>query len=362
MNFSYKELAIYGVLAIIIVLVVSTYASGFFNPTSSVSVRLVSLNAQQPKYPYQISHFRVYINNTGKSAINNLVFGTYVNGLLLNKTLTLDLPAGTGIVYNFSYVYTGAGPYDFQSTADPGHLVNIENRSSATSSFSTNITAPSLPNVYTSVPNNNINQSQTFSINQYGIDEALFVATMFGNMRIFSNIVDSSSPIVYSIFSDLSPYMITSQGAYTSYKNGSTSYVAWTQGVANLSTVNTIIKSFGKTTQIIKINNNSVLYTGIGNSTSLCALYANGWTKLIEYSNAMVSSQTCLDLVANRYNATETTRFVSALKADPKIVHYTGNFIYANSSTIGSELCCCISWRPAKHFAAYLWRHVVESA
>lgn len=340
MKFTYKEIAVYAVIAIIIIIVVSALASGLLNPPISVSVKLQDLNGVQSQiYPYQIAHFRVIINNTGSSQIKSLIIGTYLNGQqILNNSKTVSLPPGTGTEFNITYIYRAPGTYQFEAIADPAHLLSLQNRTAASSSFSTLVLQPSIPNVYTSVPNTNITTSQTFSISTLGIDQALFIATQFSNQSIFNNMVDYKNKFILKVYEDLSQYIVSMNGAYTTYRNGSTSYVAWTQGLANVSIISSILSSYPLTRQMTQVNGKDLLYIKVSNTVSICTTYSGGWTQLIDYNNISGSSQTCESLVSTAYNASESTKFISALHSDQNLQHYVNRFVYANSTSIGTSL------------------------
>ncbi|MFI5412330.1 MAG: CARDB domain-containing protein [Candidatus Micrarchaeales archaeon] len=340
MKFTYKEIVVYAIIAIIIIVAVSTLASGLLNPTISVSVKIESLNGVPPQlYPYQVAQLRIIVNNTGKTPISNLVVGTYLNGQqLLNNSKTVSLPPGTNTEFNVTYIYRQPGAYEFEAIADPGHLLMLQNRSVATGAFSTYVSQPSLPNVYTSVPNGNITTSQTFSITTLGLDQSLFIATQFSNQTIFNNMVDSRNPMILRVFEDLSSYIVAMNGASTIYNNGSASYVAWTQGLANLSIVSSILSSFHLTEQTSQINGQEVLYIKLSNNTSMCSEYSGGWTKFIDYYNISGSSQNCMTLASTTYNSSESIKFINALHSDPNLQLYVNRFVYVNSTPLGTSL------------------------
>jgi hypothetical protein len=334
MSYTRQEIIIYAIIFIIIVAAVAIYASGLLsNQSVSVSVRLEQLNPSQVTYPYQLSKFRIYVNNTGNSQVKNLVLETYVNGVEL-QTFTVQLPPNTGTEINFSYdTYPVNGTYKFQAVADPGHLLDVQNRSTTSSSYSVYVSPPQVPDVYTSMPNSNISATQHFSFLQGGLAAALFLSSEYKNQGLFTATTDNNSKLLFSTFRDLlaSGTINATAGAYTTYKNSSVAYTAWIQGAANLSYVYAIASTFKLPEQNTTANGEKTLYVRINNETSFCAKYDRGWTKIFEYANASVSSQTCLNLASTNYNSTITSKTLDALTNDTALQGY----FYSNSTAIG---------------------------
>ncbi len=334
LNFSRKEIIVYAIIAIIIVVGVAVIASGVIHNSISVSVKLHQEGqVSYPIYPYQSAFLVAQINNTGNTQINNLVLETYVNGQELH-TYTVDLPPGTGVQVNITYPYPYSGAFQFQAVADPGHLLNVVNRSASSASLTYNVTAEQQPNVYLSIPNNNIRNTETFSLQSYGLDQALFISTQF-NTSYFNKMVDMNNTPTLRILEDLSAYINAVNGAYTIYDNSSSAYVAWIQGVVGPASMQTVISSFGLNTKAIA--NGAGFFTALSNTASLCAVYSNGWTKLVQYNNGSTPS-TCMSITNTTYAATQANVLVDSLKAYPSMSHYQGLFIYTNSTSTGSAL------------------------
>ena len=156
MKFSRDEIIVYAIIAIIVIAVVAYFASTLLSHTVSVSVRMAQVGTSPSSlYPYNVANLKATINNTGSASISGLVLVTYVNGQKLNS-YTVALPPKTSESVNITYVYPFNGTYQFEAVADPGHLVNIANRSAASASFTYKVNQPQVPNVYSSVPNSNI--------------------------------------------------------------------------------------------------------------------------------------------------------------------------------------------------------------
>ena len=207
MSYTRKEIIIYAAVFIIIAAAVAVYASGVLtNQGIAVSVRLRQLDANQTTYPYQISRFRIYINNTGTSLIKGLVLETYINGQEL-RTFTVQLPPKTNTEINFTYdAYPVNGIYQFQAVADPAHLLDVQNRSMASSSYSVTVAPPQVPDVYTSMPNSNVNTTEHFSFLQSGLAAALYLSSQYAGLGIFSQLTNNNSRILATAWNWYMPF------------------------------------------------------------------------------------------------------------------------------------------------------------
>jgi hypothetical protein len=339
-NFTSKEIIIYAVIAIVIIVGIVVVFSGTLNTGPiSVNVRIQQLNASQTLYPYQASQFQVYVNNTGGSSISDLVLATYVDDQQL-QTYTLNLPAHTGLVVNGSYIYPTNGTYQIEAIADPGHLLDVQNRNTTSSAFISTVVPPQVPNIYSSVPNGNINASQHFTLVPNGTVWSIYISENY-NAPQFNQMTNYNNPEVVGIYRDLvaSGLLYNIAGAYTSYTNGTTSYVSWLEGTANLSDIGVVLSSFGKTPVTTNINGNNVMHVALTNSTSLCAFYSTGWTKIVEFTNSSTDkNQNCISIVSNTYNSTEATKQSTLLAADQDLEFYQSNFVYVNSTPTGFSI------------------------
>jgi len=81
----YKELAIYAVIAVaVVVAVVFVVSSGLlsklFSSSYNVRVTLSQTGGSATVYPYQTSQFTINVTNNGNAAIQNLLVGFYLPG------------------------------------------------------------------------------------------------------------------------------------------------------------------------------------------------------------------------------------------------------------------------------------------
>lgn len=335
MSYTRQEVIIYAIIFIVIAAAVAIYASSVLsNQAISVSVKLVRLNATPTIYPYQLSKFRIYVNNTGISQISGLVIETYVNSGEL-QTFTVKLPPKTSTAINFSYdSYPVNGTYVFQAVADPGHLLNLPNRSTSSSSYSVTVSPPQVPDVYTSIPNVGVKATQHFSFLQTGLESALYLSSQFGGETLFNQLTNNNSKILTSMFKSFlaSRVINATVGAYAEYDDSSVAYTAWIQGAVNLSYVYAIASTFSAPEKNLTVNGVKTFYMKLSNKTSFCAKYDRGWTKLFEYTNSSQSpGQTCLSITSTTYNSTLTRITLAALTNDTVL----GEYYYRNSTPLG---------------------------
>ena len=332
-----KELGIYIAIIVIIAAAVAWLASNYLLQKSyALSVQFQQLSPQSSVYPYQIGNFRVLVNNTGGSAISSLIVAVYANNKLLHSYTISNLGGNSGVTLNVSYIYPTNGVIDFEAIADPSQVLPIQNRSSAKSSFMVNVSTPEIPNVYTSVPNGNIKSTESFSLLPEGLVQALFISTFF-NISQYRWLTGNNNATI-KLFETLAGSTVSVNGAYTVYNDSTASYVAWSQTIANQSQVYNALLGLNSPLRNVSVSGSAVTYAKLSAATSACEFYDRGWTKIIEFTNSTTNQRTCLSLVANTTNGTQTSAFVNALKANPSLARYQSIFKYLNSTSGGSAL------------------------
>ncbi len=339
MNISIKEIAIYAVIAIIVVAGVLIYFTYFSNPSVDLRISLAQKGvAASTLYPYQQVTYTVTANNTGSSQINNLYVAVYVNNQQqssYSKNI-IPLPKGTAAEYNITLIFSTNGTYNVQAVADPAKLLNIQNRSAAQSSVSVNVAPPQTPEVYTSIPNANITATQSFTLQKSALIPLLYIATGY-NGTPMRNALGFGDILTTRIFENMLPsdvYIGKVNGAYAEYANGQRAYTAWIQGTINDTLLNTIVSSFGSQPAQFSSGSAPAYYSRINSTASLCYYYEQGWTKLIEFNNAsLAGSSSCKSIASQRFNASENEKFVSALKNNTAVSEFTSAITYQNFTT-----------------------------
>ncbi len=330
------EIGVYAVVIIAVALAVAFAVSSFLPKSYGVSVQFQQLSQQTVTYPYQIGNFRVLVNNTGSSEIPSIVVVTYLNNKQLHSYTISNLGSHNLVVLNLSYIYPANGTYSFQAVADPSDILPIQDRASASSGFTVNVSAPETPNVYTAVPNNNIRGTESFTLFPGGLAQALFISQFF-KVRQYNWLTGNNNATI-KLLDSLISYISSVNGAYVAYNDSTSSYVVWSQTIANQSIVYKAFEGLGVPVSNISISGQSVVYARLGNGTSACELYDRGWTKVLEFTNTSSDMQTCASLLGNTYNATQPTAFVNALKANQNLSRYQSLFKYLNSTAGGSAL------------------------
>ena len=327
-----RELLIYAVIAVVIIAIVAVVLWGrVFKSTYNVDVSLTQFGPV-PVYPYQTSHFLINITNNGSSPMDNVLLGFYLNGSQIS-TNTISVPAKASIQVIRNYTYQEAGSYDFQAVIDPGHLVYILNRTRAQGTLIQSIMQPQTADVYTSIPNKNIVDTQTYTITGDGVYGSAEIAQRY-DIAQFNKLFGPSEPISIKIFESLAPYIGYVNGAYAKYANNSIASTAWIQGTATPQLAKIIVSSFGISTRTLP---NNVIFAATNRTTSMCMFYSGGWAKIITYDNASKKG-TCSGIANNTFNSTQSQLFISTLKSDTNLTHYQSGFFYTNVTRLGSVL------------------------
>ena len=335
MDIKRTNLMLYIILAVIVA-VVAAAAVVLVAFTGSYSLN-VALNASSKGtiYPYQTSKFVITVVNTGSSQISNLVVGLYANGTELQH-YTVTVPGHKEIALRYNYTYTDGGLFYFQAVADPGSLLNIANRSSAQSGILLNVSRPEIPDVYKSVPNSGISETQSFTMSGTGMYSTEALAQAY-ELTALDNMFGTSKSVMTKLFGNLYGFVADAYGTDIKYSNGTSAYVLWLQGTLGPSYVEYILSTFRVPQSNAIMNGTMVGIARMDNRTSICTSYSNGWTKLLEYYNN-TRNTTCLSMMGRSYAPNESAALVSAINNSRELTHYQSGFIYNGSQGLGSFL------------------------
>ena len=326
MNDSGKNVLIYVIIAAVVLVSVFLYTRNVFSPAYSISLQL-SQSPQSPTYgsntlyPYQTSIFRLNINNTGSSPISNMTVVVYLNSQALQTLSIRSLPAHQGTTKNLSYTYPTSGNYSFQVVADPAHVFNIQNRQASQDSIAVSVSPAQIPDVFTSIPNNNIVDAQSFALSSLGASEALY---MFNNYTLgfSSGIFNGNTFPLIEMLKPSAPYLQSFLGDRAVYKNGTVAYAAWMQsGVVTMAGIKSFYSSLSYNTVNATIGNANGLYMKWNATTSLCFAYSGGWIKIISYSNQS-GAGTCSSIGSVTYADTESNTLLQQAASDKKMYDY----------------------------------------
>jgi subtilase family serine protease len=196
-----KTLLLYITLATVVAAAAAVIVIHFaFLGVYSLNVT-VNTNTTGRIYPYQTSRFAITVKNTGASQINDLILGFYMNGTELQH-YTITVPSHESVTLRYNYTYTTGGPFDFQAVADPGSLLNIANRSNAQSGVLVKVSAPEIPNVYKSVPNSGISETQSFTMSGTGMYSTEALAQAY-ELKVVNNMFGSLKSVMTKLFGNL---------------------------------------------------------------------------------------------------------------------------------------------------------------
>ncbi|MDE1869164.1 MAG: hypothetical protein KGH60_04350 [Candidatus Micrarchaeota archaeon] len=328
-----KNVLIYGIIAVVVAAIAAFAAVSLISTNVSVKLMLYATN-YTAVYPYQTSYFYMVVNNTGSTQVNNLPVDFYLNGTDI-KHYAVTIPAHNHIVLGANYTYFVNGTYPFQAIVDSGRTFNIANRSPTQQSVTIKVLKTQTPNVYTSIPNTNITNTQSFTFSSSGTLSTAVIADKYNISAI--NDMFYPTAMIPKAFENLYAYISLTNGAYARYANNTAAYTAWMQGTTNPSLVNYIFSSFHLPQNTISANGTKIYLTKVNNQTSICTFYQKGWTKIISYYNNSMQG-TCASVSASSYAPIESNVLVAALKSNATLTHYQSGFVYTNSPVIGSSV------------------------
>ncbi|MGC8649226.1 MAG: hypothetical protein ACP5UN_03360 [Candidatus Micrarchaeia archaeon] len=319
-----------GYLAIVIIIALIAYI-GFsivIPKTYSINLKAELVN-NQSFYPYSLAEYKIFVNNTSPNYIKNLTVIAYINNKTINNYY-VSLPAHEGAVINVSYVFPSNGNYIFTAIADPADLLNIKNRANTTSSIGLYVNNAEAPSVYSSIPNNNILETRSFNLQQKGLFANLYLSYEYNLTLADLFGVNTENNIITPIFYSLLNYIANTNGAYVKYRNGTEVYSIWMQGPLNTSSISTLLNKLNESV----ISNNGIIYAKLSNSSSICAEYEKGWTKVLIGENQ--SGFNCADILGKTYQAVESNVLIAQLKAHQELIKMSPLLEYSNSISIGS--------------------------
>lgn len=329
-----KNLLPYVALFVVVVIAAVIAAAEFTSNSYSLSVIMAS-NRTAIIFPYHTSLFTIKVSNNGGSAIKNLIVGLYLNGTEL-KHYTVTIPGHNNVTLSANYTYRTSGTFYFQAVADPGKLLNVANRNGTESGVLVNVTAPELPNVYKSIPNGNVVDTQSFVLSGTGMYSTSAIAQTY-NLKLMNAVFGSSKNMTAKIFENIYGYIAYAFGASTDYANGTSAYSVWLQGTVTPDLVGLVTSTFRVPMSNATVNGTRIVVARTGNQTSMCTSYSNGWTKMLVYYNNSKNA-TCLSFMGREYQPTESNTLVDALNSSKEITRYQSGFMYANSTKLGSSL------------------------
>ncbi len=330
-----KNILFYGILAIVVVAAFSAYFYMSSSQVYSIAVKMSMLNPSSQYYPYQTSFFNITVYNKGGNSVSGMIVNFYSNGSVVNS-YKVSLPPHKNVSVTANYTYSIPGNYVFSAVADPAHILNIQNRAEARAAFNIRVLPAAVPNVYTSIPNNGTNFTQTFTLSSSGMEFASFMSKYY-NLSIVSGMIGVPKSITEPLFADLGSLVVNANGAFSTYQNGTKAYALWLQGYLDKQTADAVLGTFRVRTRNASISGSNATLYKISNTTSVCTVYSGGWTKIISYYNNSYSS-TCLSLLGVNYTPSESSAFISALKNNTDLSHYQSGFVYKNSTDLGTSL------------------------
>lgn len=273
--------------------------------------------------------------------------GFYLNHSLI-KSYTVSLPPYKNITTTLNYTYNKSGIFNFEIIANPSLVRTISNTSTIKSNINIKVKKlQSVLDIPSSIPDNNIQALETFSLYKQGISAIPFIDINFNKNDFLNNIVFSQI-ILSKIFYDLSNHMNILNGLYIRYNNNTSAYSTWIQGNLKPEFITTVVSTFSNiynTNYTINLNYNkneinnqkkiNVNFIKIDNNKSICYFYQQGWTKIIAYKNNSNNYNSCLNIIKKNYQTNNYNSIESIFTSNPVFIKNSSKFIFTNVSNIG---------------------------
>lgn len=278
-------------------------------------------------FPYNTSAFAIVLNNTGSADIRSMLVGFYVNGNAY-KNYNVSIPMGQAATIIVNYTYTKGGGYSFEAVADPAHVMSFSQGSSTYANVSASVSNTLAPSPFSSIPNGNVTSSSAFEFYGAGIEAASILDGAY-NLSFTRDIFSNTHGILNGISNNLYGTFAAAYGASASYSDGSSAQSVWMLGTSGPAYINQVIASYGDS----GVYANGSTSFAIGGNASLCVRSDGGWTILTEYSG---SNGSCAAL-SKSYNNSLSGTYSSEFQNGSAFMGYVGNFIYSNSTVLGTQ-------------------------
>lgn len=322
-----KEIYLWAVF-IVILIAIASYFRFYYQPTLSISIQMQSNN--YTIYPYQKVTIPIKINNTGQSTINNISIGLYINGNT-TRIYRAYLPSGKQATVDFNYTPTSPGEYLIEAEADPGHLYNIINRQDSYAKTTVRVLQQEIPAPQINFPNGT-DGLDTFNMNSRGYVASLY----FDNFTKYLYLTGSQevNSFLYPVIDVYSQYISKIYVSHAYYKNYTLAAV-WIQGYISNSSISEAAIGEG----INQSQSRGITTIDFGNSTTLCAWYSGGWTKIL----VSIFGENCTSYINKNFthllpSGKQTSTLLKNKNAS--ILNYTGisqNLTYSGDLSLESN-------------------------
>ncbi|MGC8629221.1 MAG: CARDB domain-containing protein [Candidatus Micrarchaeia archaeon] len=326
-----KNEAYYWVVVVIAIIAAAIYIRLFYQPPISLEISMnESTNLQ--RFPYQPIYIPITVTNTGSVPIRNMSIGVYVNSTL-NMLYHVTVPPGKEVILKYSYVPVAPGNYTIEAAADPANLYNIEDRSLAQKSLSFTVFNPENAMPYSSLPLGNATSKGVMYLKTGGYVLSSYLNATYGlkNMKLTS--ITYVNAFLDSVLTYVIKYVKQFAGAYASYTNGSEAYSIWIQGYISPNITNVAARlSRIPSANLVKQGKN-VTFVNLGNNTTICSYYSQGWIKMLVYKSQNNQSNCASELGLAKMQQMQLPALgTNAINANETL----GNFTIENSTSFES--------------------------
>ncbi len=337
----------------VLVMLVAGYFRYYYQPSLSLSVNFASLPAGA-YYPYQQIPATISVQNTGTALISNLSFGLYINGSLI-RTYRITVPSGKTATFVYNFTPGGIGTYTISFVADPNSLYNINNRNLARSSIVVNVSQAEKAEPYTMFPGNGLIGENMYNMSPRGYGLALFLFNNTGANQFALTPSAGLNKVLYPALDVFYNYTSTITVGHAYYK--SFALVAlWIKGYLAPSALAEV--AVGQGLNVTYDGNVTVM--NLGNRTTMCTFYSNGWIKAL----ASINGTSCINLVPAQKYATVNSLSQSRFEyKNTSIYNYSGfthNYTYVGQWSLENSSILFQSVERGSNFSNVCYGSIVS--
>ena len=255
----------------------------FYTPQISAVVNFSSgSNKTIVMYPYQKAYFPFMVKNTGTTPINNLSIGVFVGGNL-TEIYRIALPPGKNLSIVFNYTALTPGNYILSAVLDPGKVYNLNSRAEAQDSLNVVIKAESNKSPSEFIGRSGALEYGTTNTTIEGYLIQRYLEEYYG-VRAPSTIgyIPRSVQFFNPLINLTQNYIVRISSTYKNSGNFSELYL-WMQGYLDPSIIAYFAKGLNLTYSIKNSSVGNMTVVDLGNGTTLCSWYSEGWLKNLVY-------------------------------------------------------------------------------
>ncbi|MDE1825209.1 MAG: hypothetical protein KGH61_00800 [Candidatus Micrarchaeota archaeon] len=314
---------IFWIALVAVIIVASLYLREFSNQELSLSVQINSSAMNSQIYPYQKLAVPITVQNTGGTPIKSVTLEVLING---SATTSYDvtIPPGKSTTISYNFTPASSGKYNVSVIADPGKLYDVSSRQNAQSAMLVRVLGAEPAASYSLLPEGNTTSYRDATLSASG----LILSNFLSRNYVISDLspVSQNDSVVYSLLNISEQYVKNMSASYAKYANGSSAYSVWIRGYLLPSIVGYAVEGRGYAAVNYTYGGKTVMFSNLGNHTTICSWYEGGWIKTVQYTSA---GPNCRGI------ANGTVKTMGPLAAGVNSTIYNKTYVQ-NSTQIGS--------------------------